>query len=85
MALSKQGARVGLMDVDLHGPDIPRILGLKRVLEASVEGSEKHVNDIEIGKGYKSGKDIVRVVVGHDTVHPNRLYDYCFYCGGSHC
>ena len=38
MALSKQGARVGLMDVDLHGPDIPRILGLKGVLEASVDG-----------------------------------------------
>jgi Mrp family chromosome partitioning ATPase len=38
MALSKQGARVGLMDVDLHGPDIPRMLGLKGVLEASVDG-----------------------------------------------
>jgi ATP-binding protein involved in chromosome partitioning len=38
MALSKKGARVGLMDVDLHGPDIPRILGLKGVLEASVDG-----------------------------------------------
>jgi len=38
MALSRQGARVGLMDVDLHGPDIPRILGLKGVLEASVDG-----------------------------------------------
>jgi Mrp family chromosome partitioning ATPase len=37
-ALSRQGARVGLMDVDLHGPDIPRILGLKGVLEASVDG-----------------------------------------------
>jgi len=38
MALSRQGAQVGLMDVDLHGPDIPRILGLKGVLEASVDG-----------------------------------------------
>ncbi len=41
MALSRQGARVGLMDVDLHGPDIPRILGLKGVLEASVDGRIK--------------------------------------------
>ena len=41
MALSKQGARVGLMDVDLHGPNIPRILGLKGVLEASVDGRIK--------------------------------------------
>ena len=38
IALSRHGARVGLMDVDLHGPDIPRILGLKGVLEASVDG-----------------------------------------------
>ncbi|MDY6990400.1 MAG: Mrp/NBP35 family ATP-binding protein [Thermodesulfobacteriota bacterium] len=38
MALSRRGARVGLMDVDLHGPDIPRILGLSGVLEASVDG-----------------------------------------------
>jgi len=37
-ALSRRGAKVGLMDVDLHGPDIPRILGLKGVLEASVDG-----------------------------------------------
>lgn len=41
MALSRQGAKVGLMDIDLHGPDIPRILGLKGVLEASVDGRIK--------------------------------------------
>jgi len=29
LALSKKGYAVGLMDVDLHGPSIPRILGLK--------------------------------------------------------
>ena len=29
VALSKKGFAVGLMDVDLHGPSIPRILGLK--------------------------------------------------------
>jgi Mrp family chromosome partitioning ATPase len=29
VALAKRGFRVGLMDVDLHGPSIPRILGLK--------------------------------------------------------
>jgi Mrp family chromosome partitioning ATPase len=28
VALAKRGFRVGLMDVDLHGPSIPRILGL---------------------------------------------------------
>lgn len=28
LALAEKGFRVGLMDVDLHGPDIPRMLGL---------------------------------------------------------
>ena len=29
VALAKKGFKVGLMDVDLHGPSIPRMLGLK--------------------------------------------------------
>jgi ATP-binding protein involved in chromosome partitioning len=29
VALTKRGYKVGLMDVDLHGPSIPRMLGLK--------------------------------------------------------
>jgi len=29
VALAKRGYKVGLMDVDLHGPSIPRLLGLK--------------------------------------------------------
>lgn len=33
IALSNMGARVGLLDVDLHGPDIPRMLGLSGLLE----------------------------------------------------
>jgi ATP-binding protein involved in chromosome partitioning len=33
VALSKKGYTVGLMDVDLHGPSIPRILGLKGSVE----------------------------------------------------
>jgi Mrp family chromosome partitioning ATPase len=41
MALSRKGVKVGLMDVDLHGPDIPSMLGLKGVLEASVDGRIK--------------------------------------------
>lgn len=28
IALSRRGNRVGILDVDLHGPDIPRMLGL---------------------------------------------------------
>jgi Mrp family chromosome partitioning ATPase len=29
IALSKKGHRVGIIDVDLHGPDVPRMLGLQ--------------------------------------------------------
>ncbi|MBN2645598.1 MAG: Mrp/NBP35 family ATP-binding protein [Desulfuromonadaceae bacterium] len=29
MALSQQGAKVGLMDIDLHGPSVPTLLGLE--------------------------------------------------------
>jgi Mrp family chromosome partitioning ATPase len=39
VALAKRGFRVGLMDVDLHGPSIPRILGLKGSL--GFGGNEK--------------------------------------------
>ena len=35
VTLAKRGYRVGLMDVDLHGPSIPRILGLKGSFEFS--------------------------------------------------
>ncbi len=37
IALSKKEAKVGLMDVDLHGPDIPRMLGLKGLLGVSAD------------------------------------------------
>ena len=37
------------------------------------EGKEKHVPHIEIDKGHKSGRDIVRVVVGHEKPHPNTI------------
>ena len=32
LALANQGFNVGIMDVDLHGPDIPRMLGLDGML-----------------------------------------------------
>ena len=37
------------------------------------EGKEKHVPHIEADKGHKSGKDIIRVVVGHEAPHPNTV------------
>ena len=35
VALAKKGYRIGLMDVDLHGPSIPRLLGLKGGIQPS--------------------------------------------------
>lgn len=32
IALARQGAKVGLVDVDLHGPDVPRMLGFSGIL-----------------------------------------------------
>jgi ATP-binding protein involved in chromosome partitioning len=33
LTLAKQGYQVGLLDVDLHGPSIPKMLGLRGTLE----------------------------------------------------
>jgi len=35
VALAKRGFTVGLMDVDLHGPSIPRLLGLQGTIQPS--------------------------------------------------
>ena len=36
IALASKGFKVGLMDVDIHGPDVPRMLGLKGLLDVNV-------------------------------------------------
>jgi ATP-binding protein involved in chromosome partitioning len=35
LALAAQGQRTGLVDADLYGPDVPRMMGLRRRAEAS--------------------------------------------------
>jgi Mrp family chromosome partitioning ATPase len=35
IALANKGFKVGIMDVDLHGPDVPRMLGLEGMIGAS--------------------------------------------------
>ncbi len=37
IALAEKGFTVGLMDVDVHGPDIPRMLGLMGMLEGDAQ------------------------------------------------
>ena len=39
-ALAKKGKKVGLMDVDLHGPSIPRMLGLKGNIQGGANGEK---------------------------------------------
>jgi ATP-binding protein involved in chromosome partitioning len=48
VALAKKGYRVGLMDVDLHGPSIPHILGLKgNIGPGSMDGKARPVKYIQ--------------------------------------
>ena len=42
VALARRGYRVGLMDVDLHGPSIPRMLGLKGSIGPGSSGGKAH-------------------------------------------
>jgi ATP-binding protein involved in chromosome partitioning len=37
LGLAQRGHRVGLLDVDLHGPDVPRMLGIEGMLEFDAE------------------------------------------------
>lgn len=37
IALAGQAIKVGLVDVDLHGPDVPRMLGLNKLLDMNEE------------------------------------------------
>jgi Mrp family chromosome partitioning ATPase/predicted Fe-Mo cluster-binding NifX family protein len=47
VALAKKGYRVGLMDVDLHGPSIPHILGLKgNIRRGVIDGKVRPVKYI---------------------------------------
>jgi ATP-binding protein involved in chromosome partitioning len=40
VGLARKGFQVGLMDVDLHGPSIPRLLGLKGSIQSSAQSQK---------------------------------------------
>ena len=42
VTLAKKGYKVGLMDVDLHGPSIPRMLGLKGSIGPGTQSGKAH-------------------------------------------
>jgi Mrp family chromosome partitioning ATPase/predicted Fe-Mo cluster-binding NifX family protein len=55
VALAQRGYRVGLMDIDLHGPSIPRLLGLKGVIgPASREGKGRAVQ-------YRANMEVISI------------------------
>jgi len=68
VALARKGYKVGLMDVDLHGPSIPRLLGLKGNIQFSPHSNRAipinflpnmHVISIEILMG--ENKDMATI------------------------
>jgi len=52
VGLAKRNHQVGLMDVDLHGPSIPRLLGLKGSIQSSAESKKgiplKYLANMEV-------------------------------------
>ena len=47
LTLASMGHQVGIMDVDLHGPDVPRMLGLSGMLDL---GPNRKLNPIRYSK-----------------------------------
>jgi ATP-binding protein involved in chromosome partitioning len=52
VGLARKGFQVGLMDVDLHGPSIPRLLGLKGSIQSSAQSQKgiplKYLPNMEV-------------------------------------
>ena len=66
IALALKGARVGLLDVDLHGPDIPRMLGLSGVLD---------INEQQLLIPKKYNENLAAISVDSLTGGPGRCPD----------
>jgi Mrp family chromosome partitioning ATPase len=59
-AMALRGYRVGILDADLHGPNIARMLGLEG---RSLTGSGDSVNPIEVSKNLKA---VSMALLGYD-------------------
>ena len=51
LALANKGHNVGIMDVDLHGPDVPRMLGLSGMPEVN---ANKKLNPMRVSENLKA-------------------------------
>ena len=51
IALASKGHKVGIMDVDLHGPDVPRMLGLSGMPEVN---QNKKLNPMRYSENLKA-------------------------------
>jgi Mrp family chromosome partitioning ATPase len=49
-ALSQKGKRVGLLDVDIHGPNVPKMLGLEDI---HLTGSKQNIEPASLGSNLK--------------------------------
>lgn len=65
LSLARAGHKVGLLDVDIHGPSVPRLLGLKLEMPDAIEGlilpkiASDHLAVMSIGFLLKSPQDAV--------------------------
>ena len=46
VVLAAAGKKVGLLDVDIHGPSVPKMLGIENM---SLQGSGESINPLEVG------------------------------------
>ena len=50
-ALALRGYQIGILDADLHGPDVPRMLGID---DRHLAGKPDSVDPVEVFKGFKA-------------------------------
>ena len=62
-ALSQKGMKVGLLDVDIHGPNVPKMLGMEGV---RLTGSEQSIEPASLGDNLKV-ISIAFLLDSHDT------------------
>ncbi len=62
-ALSQKGMKVGLLDVDIHGPNVPKMLGMEGV---HLTGSEQSIEPASLGDNLKV-ISIAFLLDSHDT------------------